>query len=118
MRKFYPLTETVLDDATLDQEFKDARQIGPCRIGETCLMIRSKLKNYYVPYSDVTRFYRRVKIVKARVCCGRGEMEMEHLVVCGEQGELAEVQVPGTRAAVGLMDALKAVMPEVEAVKP
>ena len=73
--KFYPLTETVIENSRLEQEYKSARQIGGIRLGDTCLLFKSKLKNYYIPYNEVKSCFRRIVGVNIKMCCGKGEAQ-------------------------------------------
>ena len=116
--KFHPLTTVVNDNAALDSEYKAAREIGTLRLGELRLYFRSKRKVYYIPYKDIRRCFRRVMLIPAKMCCGKGDFELENLVVCGEEGELAQIQLPGTRAATILMEELERLIPEAEFGKP
>lgn len=116
--KFYPLSNTTLDDAVLNASHKTAREIGKARLGDNCLFIREKLKTYYVSYSDITRVFRRVVSVRATMCCGKGNLEIEHVVVCTEAGELVQVQMPGARAGVIMLDELAKKAPHAAVGKP
>lgn len=116
--KFYPLAAASAEDGALSSEYKTAREIGRVRLGELHLFCRAGLKTYYIPYRDVRRCFRRVQLVAAKMCCGRGDLEIENLVVCGDAGELIQVQLPGTRAARILMEELEARIPEAEFGKP
>ncbi|MBQ7678983.1 MAG: hypothetical protein IJT34_03945, partial [Butyrivibrio sp.] len=81
------------------------------KIGEDHMFFRSRLKWYVVPYSGVDRCFRRVRNVPARLCCGRGSLDMESIVVSQNGRELAEIQMPGARAAVAAFEELKGKMP-------
>lgn len=116
--KFHPLTTVVNDAASLSSEYKSAREIGTIRLGELRLYFRSKRKVYYIPYKDVRRCFRRVLLIPAKMCCGKGDFELENLVICGEEGELAQIQLPGTRAAKILMEELERLIPEAEFGRP
>ncbi len=117
--KFYPLTEAVENESELTSEYKSAREIGKVRLGELRLFCRAGLRTYYIPYRDVRRCFRRVELVPAKMCCGRGDLEVENLVVCGEgDAELIQVQLPGTKAAKILMTELEARIPEASFGKP
>lgn len=116
--KFYPLAAASAEDGALSSEYKAAREIGRVRLGELHLFCRAGLKTYYIPYRDVRRCFRRVQLVAAKMCCGRGDLEVENLVICGDAGELIQVQLPGTRAARILMEELEARIPEAEFGKP
>ena len=116
--KFYPLTDRQAGDDELTAEYKTAREIGRVRLGELHLFLRTGTKKYFIPYRDVRRCFRRVQLIPAKMCCGRGDFEVENLVVCGEAGELIQVQLPGTRAAKLLMEELERLIPEAEFGKP
>ena len=117
--KFNPLTTEVENQDELASEYKAAREIGKVRLGELRLFLRAGLKVHYIPYKDVRRCFRRVQLIPAKMCCGRGDFEVENLVVCGENDvELMQVQLPGTKAAKILMEELQARIPEAEFGKP
>lgn len=110
--KFCSLTSTAAERDSLAAEFKNGREIGIVKLGETCLFFRRKLRVYYVPYTEVSRAFRRVMSVPAKMCCGKGEFIIEHLVICVGDNEVAQIQLPGTKAAKILMDELKEKMPD------
>lgn len=110
--RFTPITAAEVDGHLLESEYKTARQLGKLRLGELHLYFKSGLKIYYIPYRDVHRCFRRVMSVPARLCCGRGDLEIENLVICGENDrELAQIQLPGAKAARILMQELEEKMP-------
>lgn len=116
--RLYALSTRIADRGILQNEYKNARQIGVLRIGESCLYVKRGFRIYYIPYTDISRCFRRVMLVPAKLCCGKGEIPVENLVICTNEGELAQVQLPGTKAAKALMEALKEKMPETEFAPP
>ena len=112
--KLYSMKQEPSRDPELLAEYEKAREIGVVRVGETTFFFRVRLRVYYIPYSDIRRCFRRVFLVPANMCCGKGNLEMENLVICGEEGELAQIQLPGTRAAKELMKVLREKMPEAD----
>ena len=117
--RFYPLLETAQEDPALDGEYRDAREIGKIKMGELHLFFKKGLKTYFIAYHDVHRLFRRIEAVPVRMCCGRGTLEIENLVVCGEgDKELAQVQLPGKKAAQILMKELTERVPEAQIGKP
>ena len=109
--KFESLTSPAGDPTALQAEYKQAREIGKLRLGQRNLYIRAGLKLYYVPYSDIRRYFRRVMQVPAKMCCGKGNFEIESLVICGDAGELAQIQLPGAKAAKVVMECLAELAP-------
>ena len=111
---YNPLTEARIDDAVLQNEYRSGREIGVIRLGESVLFFRAKLKTYYVPYSGITRVFRRVQLVPARMCCGRGDLSIENLVICGrDEAEIAQIQLPGDRAGKAIIEELKVRIPDI-----
>ena len=110
--KFYPLTGESAPGTELKGEYESARAIGGVRIGARRLYLRQGRKIGHIPYADIRRCYRRVLVVPMRMCCGKGDMELENLVVEGNEGELATVRLPGGRAAKALMRELEKKLPE------
>lgn len=116
--KYYAVTMEA-EDAVLDAEFKNGREIGPVTLGETCLFFKVKRKVSYVPYADITRAFRRVQLVGMKMCCGKGDLEVENLVICGaEDKELAMIQLPGARAGVIMLEELEKRVPGIQIGKP
>ena len=116
--KYYTVTGEVLSDAALGGEYRAARAFGVVRVGEAHLFFRAGVRTYAMPYGEIRRCYRRVMRVPLRMCCGKGNLDVENLVVDGDAGEVAQIQLPGTRAAQALMESLKQRMPEAEFVPP
>ena len=116
--KFQALTSVTVDKNLLVTEYKSGREIGIVKLGETCLFFRKKLKIYYIPYTAINRCFRRVMTVPATLCCGKGNFEIEHLVVHSGDKEVAQIQLPGTKAARILMDELKVRVPEANFTSP
>lgn len=110
--KFYPLTGEGAPGTELKEEYESARAIGGVRIGARRLYLRQGRRVGHIPYADIRRCYRRVLVVPMRMCCGKGDLELENLVVEGDGGELATVRLPGGRAAKALMEELGKKLPE------
>ena len=116
--KFYSVQQILNSDKSLEQEFKAAEPTGTMRIGTKHLFFRVGLKHYAIPFTEITGCFRRVRAVETRLCCGRGTMEMESIVVRTEEGEAAEISVPGRKAAVKLMEQLKQALPDADFAAP
>jgi len=116
--KLYAASTELQDRNSLHKDYKTARQIGILRLGETCLYFKKGLVAYYIPYQDIRRCFRRVLLVPVKMCCVKGELQVENLVVCTEAGEIAQIQLPGTKAAKLLIDELKVKLPKVDFTHP
>ena len=115
--KFYPLSNELASDV-LAAGYQAGREIGKVRLGEQCLYFREKLKVYYIPYADMKRVFRRVMLIPATMCCGKGDFEVENIVICTAEGEKAQVQLPGERAGKILLEELTRFAPHAEVGKP
>lgn len=115
--KYYPVT-TAAPDGALKSDCDAGRVIGNVHLGNTYLFFKEKRKLYYIPYNDITRVFRRVMLVQTKMCCGKGNLEVENLVICGAAGELAQVQLPGARAGKILLEEIAKRVPHVQIGKP
>ncbi len=115
--KFYPVT-TAAPDAALKADYAAGRSIGNVQLGNTYLFFKEKRKLYYISYGEMTRVFRRVMLVQTKMCCGKGNLEVENLVVCNEAGEVAQIQLPGARAGVILLEEVAKRAPHVQIGKP
>lgn len=116
--KFFSLTATEENPEDLQAEYKDAQEIGKLRLGLRRLYFRSARKIFYIPYTEIHRYFRRVMLVPAKLCCGRGDLAIEHLVICDAERELAQIQLPGSHAAKVLMERMSALAPDAIAGMP
>lgn len=110
--KFCALTVTEENMEILQTEYKSAQEIGKLRLGTERLYFRSARKIYYIRYTDIHRYFRRVMLVPAKLCCGKGDFAIEHLVICDADKELAQIQLPGSRAAKVLMERMSSLAPD------
>lgn len=111
--QFYPLTISEENSESLQTEYKGAQEIGKLRLGERRLYFRSARKIFYIPYTDIHRYFRRVMLVPAKLCCGKGDLSVEHFVICDDDDrELAQIQLPGSHAAKVLMDRMSKLAPD------
>lgn len=110
--KFCALTVTEENTDSLQTEYKSAQEIGKLRLGTERLYFRSARKVYYIRYTDIHRYFRRVMLVPAKLCCGKGDFAIEHLVICDADKELAQIQLPGSRAAKVLLERMSSLAPD------
>ncbi len=112
--KFYDPKTREKSTETVEAEYRSAREIGAVRIGTKNMFFRAGLKHYCIPYEEVKHCFRRVNSVPAKMCCGRGDLQIESLVISDDDGELAQVTLPGSKAARQLMEELKKKMPHAD----
>ncbi len=107
------VTRTKISE-NLEPEYRSAEAWGKLHLGSTHLFFRSGLKTFAVEYSRVTRCYRRVMLVPMRLCCGRGELQVENLVLHTAEGEIAQIQLADTATAKKALEKLKKHIPDAE----
>lgn len=110
--KFNSLTAATTDKSFLETEYRNAKEIGIVKLGESCLFFRKRFKKYYISYQEISRCFRRV------VTIGKGEVAIENFVIYAGDTEVAQIQMPGAQAARDLLDALKKLAPHAQFVRP
>ena len=109
--KFVALAEA--DRGNLTAEFRSGRRLGALSLGRRHLFFRKLFTVYYLPYGAIERYFRRVEAIPARIgCCCGGELQMESLVLWSGGKELAQISLPGERAAVAALDELSRRAPD------
>ena len=99
-------------------EYRAGHRVGVLSLGPRDIFFRKGWRVYALPYDRLSRYFRRVLAVPARIgCCAGGELRIEHLVLCavdanGVETELAQIQLPGERAAKAVMQELRTLAPD------
>ena len=116
--KFRNASRQVITGPELKKEYDASHAIGNVRAGKEHLFFRSGLSVYALKYTELERCYRRVMRVPMKMCCGAGQLDVEYLVAEDASGDLAQIQLPGRKAAVMLMEELRAAAPQLQLTKP
>ncbi len=106
---------TAPEKTALEAEYENAADFTPARIGQTRFFFKTGRKIYYIPLNEITRCFRRVELVNARMgCCNQG-LPMESVVICGEgEKELAQIRLATERMGKSLLSALETACPEAQ----
>ncbi len=111
--KFYSLgTKEVANGKELQPQFDAGHQIGAVCVSDEYLFFKKGLKRYVIAYREAERIFRRVRTVTANICCEGGDLRFDYLVIMQGGTELAEVQLPGQKAAQMLLEEIRAKYPE------
>lgn len=103
--KFHPLEGLEAEKSAVQADYAAGREIGTARLGALYFHFRLRGHVYYIPYGALTRCFRRVELVQARMCCGKGNFEIENIVICGkDEQEIAQIQLPGAKAGKILLE--------------
>ena len=116
--RFFALTKATAEDAILKTEYKEGRSIGKVHLGTEHFFFKEGLKTYYIPYAEITRVFRRVMLIQTKMCCGKGNLEVENFVICTKEGEVALIQLPGARAGIVLLEEMARLAPHAEVGRP
>lgn len=116
--KFIPVDQTdeALEKETLENEYREGRELAPVRFGSQHFFFKVGRKVYYIPYEKITRCFRRVELVDARMGCCFTALDMENIVICGaEEQELAQIRLSGgERVGKVVLDTLQEKCPQAE----
>lgn len=102
------------DSNILKNEYKYGRIIGHAKLGQSYFLFRRRLTVYYIKYTDISAFFKRVVLVKA----GGRELGIENIVICSGGAEVAQLQMPGRDATDELYRALRRLAPDADRKKP
>lgn len=103
--KFQALNCPEVEKSLLTADHAGAREIGNVHLGKLYFYFRVRSRLYYLPYDMLHRCFRRVELVAARMCCGKGDFEVENIVLCGaDDEEIAQIQLPGAKAGKILLE--------------
>lgn len=112
--RFSPVSEQYAsaNPDTLKAEYDAAEDFSPARLGSAHVFFKSGLRTCYVPLDAVTRVFRRVEIVNARIGCCNNGLPMESVVLCGEdERELVQIRLQTERMSKALLAALEQACP-------
>lgn len=115
--KFLPVSydSEIVSDDVLKTEFKAAHQIGKVALGDNYFFYREKFKIRYIAYSNIYRIFRRVQLVNMKMCCSRGQLQIQNIVLCSKKNvELAMVDLPDEKSALALIEEMQQKIPEVK----
>ena len=115
--KFIPVLTNArpINAADLKAEYAAAEDFTPARLGQKHLFFRTGLRIGYVPLEAITRVFRRVEFIGARVGCCENGIPMESVVLCGEgERELVQIRLQTERMSTALLDALERACPDAE----
>lgn len=112
--KFYSLLDKKAYEEDLSELFSKGHRVGAVTVSENGIFVKKGLKTYYIAYNNAERIFRRVRMVDANVCCGKGQMNFDYLVVMADNKEVLEVQLPGSKAAKLIFDEMKGLSPETD----
>lgn len=116
--KFECYTSTKMEQAVCKEDFASADGMNNVFFGDKAVYLKKLTKILYIPYADMDRIFRRVMQVPVKMCCGRGDLEIQYLVIMKEDKQIIELQVPSKTGAVILFDEVKKRAPQLQFTRP
>ena len=103
---------SAVDSAAIEREYTEAEDFTPARIGTEHFFFKSGRKTYFIALAEITRCFRRVELVSARMGCCNQSLPMESVVIFGEgEQELAQIRLASERLSKALLSALEKACP-------
>ena len=105
-----------LDSAELEADRKACKKIGPCGVGKKALYLNSFYidRRYYLPYTSITRVFKRVAM-SAGGFTGKGMFaSMAYLVVEYDGGKQKQCNFKDERDVDALLDVLAKEQPQIK----
>ena len=100
-------------------EIKAGERLGPVVLGDTDFIFKAGFTKYYIPYSEIKRLFRRVKVLPIKnKKTGENSLQVEYVVLMNREKELAEIQLPGKKTAEDILLKVSEKNPEIETVCP
>ena len=118
MFKPIQLSSASLEPAALAEDKKHCRRVGPCGLGEKALYLNSFYldRRYYIPYSAVTRVFKRVAMSKGGFTRKGVFASMAYLVVEYDGGKEKQCNFKYEEQVDQLLALLKQSHPEIKRV--
>ena len=116
--KFECYTTTKLDENVCKEDFAAADGMNSIYFGNQAVYLKKLMKIVYIPYADIDRIFRRVLQVPVKMCCGKGDLEVQYLVLMKEDQQILELQVPSKSGAVMLFEEAKRRAPQLQFNRP
>lgn len=81
------------ENELLDQQFDQAFRYGKIRLGMDTIFWKKGLAWYHIPFSKVSRIYRRIEGVDSKMCCGNVNFDIQKLILVLHNGEELELLI-------------------------
>ena len=112
----YPLSTLHLDKEELEIDKKTCKKIGPCGVGKKALYLNSFFidRKYYVPYSSITRVFKRIAMSEGGFS-GKGMFAtMSYLVVEYDKGKQKQCNFKYEDQVDEVLHSLKKEQPQIK----
>ena len=112
----YPLSTLHLDKEELEIDKKTCKKIGPCGVGKKALYLNSFFidRKYYVPYSSITRVFKRIAMSEGGFS-GKGMFAtMSYLVVEYDNGKQKQCNFKYEDQVDEVLHSLKKEQPQIK----
>lgn len=93
------------------EDYKNSTRYAKLSLGKSFLFIKNLFKVYYIEYSEIDNYFRRVALIPTVSFKGKKQLPVEYLVIRNNGNELAQIQLPGKKAAVEICEKMQTLVP-------
>lgn len=111
--KFVSLCSHSSDVNSLSSEYKSSKKIGTVSFGSGSFFFKKGLKVYYIPYSQISGYFKRVYVIPRRTLKGEVKLQVENIVICSEDKKVCVIRLFGNKLTSEAMEKLKEMLPGV-----
>lgn len=112
--KFKLETGGALPQVDLEEEYRQAVDLGRVRAGESCLFYPKFSYVGCLPYGQLRQLYLRKEQVIARLCCGTADMSPIFLMAVGNDGQTRKTEIRSREMGQALLDHVAEHAPQVK----
>ena len=94
----------------LKSDYEAGTKVGIISLGNGHLFFRKLFRTYYIAYADLNAAFRRVYMMNGR----KNSLAAEYIVLVSGDREIANIGVPGTKNAKGIIEIIKEKAPHIE----
>lgn len=112
--KFKPETSTAVLQEDLEEQYRQAIDLGKLRAGESCLFYPKLGYVGCLPYDDLEQIYLRKEQVVARLCCGTADLSPIFVMAVGRDGKTRKTEIRSKEMGQTLLDYVARRAPQVK----
>lgn len=112
--KFKSETGNSLPQGDLEEQYRQAVDLGKVRAGEHCLFYPKFSYVGCLPYEELRQVYLRKEEVVTRLCCGTADLSPIFVMVVGTDGQTRKTEIRNKEMGQALLDHVAKCAPHVE----
>lgn len=93
------------------EDYKNSTRYAKLSLGKSFLFIKNFFSVYYINYNEIDNYFRRVALIPTVGFKGKKQLPVEYLVIRNNGNEIAQIQLPGKKAAVEICEKMQNLAP-------